>query len=160
MPKILIVEDEESIRLPLEDNLRLEGYEVSSATDGRQGFSLAQEKRHDLLVSTMIVESSLCALGGSAPNPVLTTLKYFREEYEAHVKDKKCPAHACRKLIHYIIDPEICLDHGHGCHVCAKNCPDGAIIGETKQAHRIDVTKCGTCGICHDVCKFDAINVE
>jgi NADH:ubiquinone oxidoreductase subunit F (NADH-binding) len=111
-------------------------------------------------LSNMIVESSLCALGGSAPNPVLTTLKYFRQEYEAHVKDKKCPAHACRKLITYVIDPEICLDHGHGCHVCAKNCPDGAIIGETKQAHRIDVTKCGTCGICHDVCKFDAIHIE
>jgi len=111
-------------------------------------------------LSSMVVESSLCALGGSAPNPVLTTLKYFREEYEAHVREKKCPAHACRKLITYSIDPEICLTKGHGCHVCAKNCPDKAIIGETKQVHTIDPAKCNKCGICHDVCKFDAINVE
>jgi NADH-quinone oxidoreductase subunit F len=111
-------------------------------------------------LSNMVVESSLCALGGSAPNPVLTTLKYFREEYEAHVQQKKCPAHACRKLITYTIDPAICLDKGHGCHVCAKNCPDSAVVGETKLAHAIDVAKCGRCGICFDVCKFDAITVE
>jgi NADH:ubiquinone oxidoreductase subunit F (NADH-binding)/(2Fe-2S) ferredoxin len=111
-------------------------------------------------LSNMVVESSLCALGGSAPNPVLTTLKYFREEYEAHVKEKKCPAHSCRKLITYSIDPTICVDKGHGCDVCRKNCPDGAITGETKQVHAIDVIKCGRCGICYDVCKFDAIFVE
>ena len=111
-------------------------------------------------LSTMVVESSLCALGGSAPNPVLTTLKYFREEYEAHVKEKRCPAHACKKLITYSIDPEVCLTKGHGCHVCAKNCPDNAITGETKSVHAIDPEKCNRCGICRDVCKFDAINVE
>ena len=111
-------------------------------------------------LSNMVVESSLCALGGSAPNPVLTTLKYFREEYETHVKEKKCPAHVCRPLIRYMIDPEICLEKGHGCHVCSKNCPDGAITGETKQVHAIDVMKCGKCGICYDVCKFDAIYIE
>ncbi|MCX6143900.1 MAG: NADH-quinone oxidoreductase subunit NuoF [Ignavibacteriales bacterium] len=111
-------------------------------------------------LSNMVVESSLCALGGSAPNPVLTTLKYFREEYEAHVRNKKCPGHSCRKLITYAIDPQICVDKGHGCHVCAKNCPDGAIIGESKQVHTVDVMKCGKCGICYDVCKFDAISVE
>ena len=111
-------------------------------------------------LSNMVVESSLCALGGSAPNPVLTTLKYFREEYEAHVKEKKCPAHSCRKLITYFIDPAICVDKGHGCDVCRKNCPDGAITGETKQVHAIDVMKCGRCGICYDVCKFDAIYIE
>ncbi len=111
-------------------------------------------------LSNMVVESSLCALGGSAPNPVLTTLKYFREEYEAHVRDKKCPAHACKKLITYSIDPEVCLGKGHGCDVCRKNCPDGAITGETKQVHAIDPAKCGRCGICTDVCKFDAIIVE
>jgi Pyruvate/2-oxoacid:ferredoxin oxidoreductase delta subunit len=87
-------------------------------------------------------------------------MKYFREEYEAHVHDKKCPAHACRKLITYSIDPAVCATRGHGCHVCAKNCPDGAILGEIKQAHTIDVTKCGRCGICQDVCRFDAIHVE
>ena len=111
-------------------------------------------------LSNVVVESSLCALGGSAPNPVLTTLKYFREEYEAHVRDKKCPGHSCRKLITYSIDPHVCVEKGHGCHVCAKNCPDGAILGETKQIHTIDVEKCGKCGICYDVCKFDAISVE
>jgi NADH:ubiquinone oxidoreductase subunit F (NADH-binding)/(2Fe-2S) ferredoxin/NAD-dependent dihydropyrimidine dehydrogenase PreA subunit len=110
-------------------------------------------------LSNMVVESSLCALGGSAPNPVLTTLKYFREEYEAHVRNKKCPGHACRKLITYTIDPHICVEKGHGCHVCFKNCPDNAILGETKQVHTIDVAKCGKCGICYDVCKFDAISV-
>jgi NADH:ubiquinone oxidoreductase subunit F (NADH-binding)/(2Fe-2S) ferredoxin/NAD-dependent dihydropyrimidine dehydrogenase PreA subunit len=111
-------------------------------------------------LSNVVVESSLCALGGSAPNPVLTTLKYFREEYEAHVRDKKCPGHSCRKLITYSIDPHVCVEKGHGCHVCAKNCPDGAVLGETKQIHTIDVEKCGKCGICYDVCKFDAISVE
>ncbi len=111
-------------------------------------------------LSNMVVESSLCALGGSAPNPVLTTLKYFRTEYEEHVKHKKCPAHSCRKLITYTIDPQICVEKGHGCDVCRKNCPDGAITGETKKVHAIDVMKCGKCGICSDVCKFDAIFVE
>jgi NADH:ubiquinone oxidoreductase subunit F (NADH-binding)/NAD-dependent dihydropyrimidine dehydrogenase PreA subunit len=111
-------------------------------------------------LSTMIAESSLCALGGSAPNPVLTTLKYFPEEYRAHVRDKKCPAHVCKKLITYSIDPVICLDHGHGCDVCRKNCPDGAISGETKSVHAIDSTRCGRCGICYDACKFEAITVE
>jgi NADH:ubiquinone oxidoreductase subunit F (NADH-binding)/(2Fe-2S) ferredoxin/NAD-dependent dihydropyrimidine dehydrogenase PreA subunit len=111
-------------------------------------------------LSNVVVESSLCALGGSAPNPVLTTLKYFREEYEVHVREKKCPAHACKKLITYSIDPEICVDKGHGCDVCRKNCPDGAITGETKKVHAIDVMKCGRCGICFDICKFDAIFVE
>ncbi len=111
-------------------------------------------------LSTMVAESSLCALGGSAPNPVLTTMKYFREEYEAHVKEKRCPAHACKKLITYSIDPDICLQQGHGCDVCRKNCPDGAISGETKKVHTIDPVKCGRCGICSDVCKFDAIIIE
>lgn len=111
-------------------------------------------------LSNMVVESSLCALGGSAPNPVLTTLKYFRQEYETHVKEKKCPAHSCRALIEYTIDPAKCVEKGHGCDVCRKNCPDGAITGETKQVHTIDVMKCGKCGICHDVCKFDAVYVE
>jgi NADH:ubiquinone oxidoreductase subunit F (NADH-binding)/(2Fe-2S) ferredoxin len=111
-------------------------------------------------LSYMVAESSLCALGGSAPNPVLTTLKYFREEYEAHVKYKKCPAHSCKSLIQYKIDPQICLNEGHGCHVCAKNCPDGSIVGETKQVHYIDLMKCGKCGICYDACKFNAIYIE
>jgi NAD-dependent dihydropyrimidine dehydrogenase PreA subunit len=108
----------------------------------------------------MVVDSSLCALGGSAPNPVLTTLKYFREEYEAHVKEKKCPAHSCKALIKYSIDPQICVEKGHGCGVCERNCPDGAIFGEQKQVHYIDLMKCGKCGISYDTCKFNAIYIE
>jgi NADH:ubiquinone oxidoreductase subunit F (NADH-binding)/(2Fe-2S) ferredoxin len=111
-------------------------------------------------ISYMVAESSLCALGGSAPNPVLTTLKYFREEYEAHVKDKKCPAKICRQLLTYEIDPEICLQVGHGCDVCKKYCVDGAIIGERKKIHYIDPIKCGKCGACYDVCNFNAILIH
>lgn len=111
-------------------------------------------------LSYMIAESSLCALGGSAPNPVLTTLKYFREEYETHVKDKKCPAHICKQLNIYTIDEKICLEIGHGCDVCKKYCTDGAIIGERKKVHYIDPYKCGKCGACYDVCNFDAIKIS
>ncbi|MCX7833868.1 MAG: NADH-quinone oxidoreductase subunit NuoF [Ignavibacteria bacterium] len=121
-----------------------------------------KEEDLDLLeeLSMMVVESSLCALGGSAPNPVLTTLKYFRDEYIAHVRDKKCPAKVCKLLLTYTIDPKICLEIGHGCGMCKKNCPDGAIIGETKKVHYIDPMKCGKCGVCYDVCNFEAIKVE
>jgi NADH:ubiquinone oxidoreductase subunit F (NADH-binding)/(2Fe-2S) ferredoxin len=110
-------------------------------------------------LSYMIAESSLCALGGSAPNPVLTTLKFFREEYESHVRDKKCPAHICRALNNYVVDEKICLEIGHGCDVCKKYCPDGAIVGERKNVHYIDPVKCGKCGACYDVCNFDAIKI-
>jgi NADH-quinone oxidoreductase subunit F len=126
--------------------------------------TMGQGTEEDLVMleelSGMVVESSLCALGGSAPNPVLTSLKYFREEYEVHVKNKKCPAHVCKPLIKYSIDENICIQVGHGCDVCRKQCIDNAIIGEKNQAHRIDPSKCGKCGICYDVCKFDAIHIE
>jgi NADH:ubiquinone oxidoreductase subunit F (NADH-binding)/(2Fe-2S) ferredoxin len=108
----------------------------------------------------MIAQSSLCALGGTAPNPVLTTLKYFRDEYEAHVKYKKCPAHACRQLNTYYVDAEKCLEQGHGCGVCKKNCPDNAISGDLKGVHKIDPLICGKCGVCYDLCNFDAIYIE
>jgi len=111
-------------------------------------------------LSYAVAESSLCALGGSAPNPVLTTLKYFREEYEAHVKDKKCPAHICRQLNTYTIDPKICLEAGHGCDVCRKYCVDGAITGERKKIHYLDPMKCSKCGACYDVCNFNAIIIQ
>ena len=111
-------------------------------------------------LSNMIKLSSLCALGTSAPNPVLTTLKYFRDEYEAHVKEKKCPAHVCKALITYVIDENVCLEKGHGCGVCKKNCPDNAITGNIKEAHRIDSLICSKCGICYEVCKFKAIHIE
>ena len=100
-----------------------------------------------------IKDSSLCGLGQTAPNPVLTTIKYFRHEYEAHIEDKKCPAKNCKKLITYTIDPENCT----GCTVCAKNCPTNAIDGERKEVHNIRQDACIQCGMCYSKCKFDAV---
>jgi len=107
-------------------------------------------------ISTVIKDTSLCALGGTAPNPVLSTIKYFRNEYDAHIKDKKCPAGVCQALIQYSIDPKKCI----GCGACLKQCPQNAIAGEKKQPHTIDPEKCIKCGACFDVCKFDAIKRE
>jgi len=98
-------------------------------------------------------ESALCALGQSAPNPVLSTLKYFREEYIAHVVDKRCPAGVCKNLVQYKIDPNKCK----GCTLCAKNCPVNAITGAIRAPHSIDPNKCIKCGVCMSNCKFDAI---
>jgi len=103
----------------------------------------------------VVKESSLCGLGKSAPNPVLSTLKYFRSEYEAHVEQKKCPAGVCTALITYSIDPELCT----GCHACFNVCPREAIEGERKEPHKIDPDICTRCGSCIEVCKFDAIEV-
>jgi len=101
-------------------------------------------------------DGSLCALGGTAPNPVLTTLKYFRDEYEAHIKEKRCPAGVCRELITYYIDEEACT----GCGRCLRVCPAEAITGEKKEPHRIDSEKCIKCGSCKEVCRFDAVKVK
>ena len=101
-----------------------------------------------------IKENALCGLGQTAPNPVLSTIKYFREEYEAHIKDKRCPAGVCKKLLNYTIDPELCK----GCTLCARNCPASAITGEVKKTHVIDNAKCIKCGACMDSCKFKAIS--
>ena len=100
-----------------------------------------------------IKENSLCGLGQTAPNPVLATLKFFRDEYIAHVVDKKCPAGVCKKLLSYTIAEDKCK----GCTACARKCPVGAISGAIKQPHTIDTTKCIKCGVCVDTCKFDAI---
>ena len=98
-------------------------------------------------------DSSLCALGKSAPNPVLTTLKYFREEYEAHIKEHRCPAGVCTNLTKFVIDPDACK----ACGACRRACPTGAVSGEPKVIHSIDQTKCISCGSCREACRFDAV---
>lgn len=100
--------------------------------------------------------ASLCGLGQTAPNPVLSTLKYFRDEYEAHIRDKKCPAKACKDLLTFYIIEEFCK----GCGACLRACPAGAITGEKKKPHRINTDLCIKCGACFDVCKFAAVEKE
>ena len=107
-------------------------------------------------MGSMIQKFSLCGLGTSAPNPVLTTILYFRDEYEAHIQDKKCPAGVCKSLFHYEVDGKACT----GCHVCALKCPQEAITGKKKEVHTLDQEKCIKCGMCYDACKFDAIVVR
>lgn len=101
-----------------------------------------------------IKENALCGLGQTAPNPVLSTLRYFRDEYVAHVVDKKCPAGVCKDLLSYTIDPDKCK----GCTLCARTCPNGAIEGELKKPHQIINSKCVKCGACMEKCKFGAIS--
>lgn len=103
-----------------------------------------------------IKDGSLCGLGQTAPNPVLTTLRYFRDEYEAHIKEHRCPAGECPELISYHIDADKC----RGCTLCSKKCPVGAISGEVKKPHIIDGEKCIKCGSCKAVCRFDAVFVK
>lgn len=107
------------------------------------------------ILAGVISDTSLCALGQTAPNPVLTTLRYFRDEYEAHIRDKKCPAGVCKVLTTYSIDPQKCT----GCTLCSMKCPVNAISGEKKKPHSIDQDVCIKCGQCHDVCNFSAVEV-
>ena len=104
-------------------------------------------------LAEVVQEASLCQLGKTAPNPVLTTMNFFLDEYQEHVNQRRCPAGVCRALVTYEIDPENC----NGCAVCVTNCPVGAISGEKKTPHVIDKEKCTSCGFCYDVCKFDAV---
>jgi len=107
-------------------------------------------------LADVIKNTSLCGLGQTAANPVLSTLRYFRDEYEAHLYDRRCPAGHCRELLTYRIDTEACT----GCTVCAKKCPENAIVGEKKKAHYIIEEKCIRCDQCRANCKFNAIIVE
>ena len=101
-----------------------------------------------------IKATALCGLGQTAPNPVLSTIKQFRNEYEAHIYEKRCPAGVCQKLLRYTIDPAKCK----GCTMCARVCPAGAITGTVKEPHVIDPDKCIKCGSCMEKCKFGAIS--
>jgi ferredoxin len=106
-------------------------------------------------IGDAVKNSSLCGLGQSAPNPVLSTIRYFRDEYEAHIVDKVCPAKVCKGLITYEIVAENCP----GCLVCLRNCPSGAITGSKQEVHRIDPELCNRCGVCQSLCQFDAVIV-
>ena len=126
---------------------------LSLLTDIVEG--TATEKTLELLerLAHVVQKASLCGLGKTAPNPVLSTLKHFRKEYEAHVVGKYCPTKRCKALLKPEIDPDKCK----GCGACARKCPVGAISGEIKSAFTIDPNLCIKCGICAQTCKFDAI---
>jgi NADP-reducing hydrogenase subunit HndC len=138
--------------VPCREGLRQMNKILTNITQGK-----GKEGDIELLevLSETAMEASLCALGKSAPNPFLSTLRYFRNEYEAHIRDKKCPALYCKELIKYYIDPEKC----NACMICLKKCPVGAIDGEKKKIHIIDQVKCTNCGTCFEVCpaRFGAV---
>lgn len=107
-------------------------------------------------LASSVQDASMCGLGQTAANPILSTLRYFRNEYEVHIKDKKCPAGVCTELIQYDIIPDKCT----GCLACLKVCPQDAISGELKKVHTLDQSLCIKCGACFEVCNFDAIKIE
>jgi len=124
--------------------------EITEGHGSPEHISLLEELSH------MVKDTSLCGLGTTAPNPVLSTLRYFRDEYDTHILDKKCPAGVCKALTTFIIDESNCT----GCGVCARNCPSEAISGEKKEIHHIDQDKCVKCRTCYEKCKFDAVQIR
>ncbi|MEW6388329.1 MAG: NADH-quinone oxidoreductase subunit NuoF [Thermodesulfobacteriota bacterium] len=138
---------------PCREGLGQLKYILNEITSGRG------EPEHIRLMEelcTVMADASICGLGQSAVNPVRSTLKYFREEYEAHIRDKKCPALVCRALLKYTIDPETCT----GCLACVRECPVGAISGIKKEAQEIDQELCIKCGLCYEACQFEAVTRE
>jgi NADH:ubiquinone oxidoreductase subunit F (NADH-binding)/(2Fe-2S) ferredoxin len=127
--------------------------QMRSEEENLQRFNMVMNLEN---LANVIRSTSLCGLGQGAPNPVLSTLKYFRDEYEAHIYDRKCPARQCKGLLTYQIENDLC----RGCTLCARKCPTGAIVGEPKKAHYILSEKCTRCGTCADVCKFAAVKVS
>jgi NADH:ubiquinone oxidoreductase subunit F (NADH-binding)/Pyruvate/2-oxoacid:ferredoxin oxidoreductase delta subunit len=138
---------------PCREGLRQMHEILTDITEGR-----GKAEHLDLLeyLCWGITETSLCQLGSTAANPVLTTLRYFRDEYRAHIEEKKCPAGVCKALVTYTVIADACT----GCGACKKKCPSDAIEGEPKQVHEIVQDRCITCGICLETCKFDAIEIE
>ena len=126
---------------------------MKNEEENLQRFSMVMNLEN---LANVIKDTSLCGLGQTAPNPVLSTLKYFRDEYEAHIYDRKCPAKQCKAMLTYVIDTDIC----RGCTLCMKKCPSGAIVGEVKKAHYIVEDKCIHCGACAETCKFGAVAVS
>ena len=156
LPEVFSVEkpevDEDALKADLMGvvSKALENYNAMRITEGK-----GREGDVELLeeLCAGIKDGALCGLGQTAPNPVLTTIRYFREEYDAHIREKRCPAHECAALRVYVIDPASCK----GCTLCAKKCPAGAISGSLKAPHAIDAAKCIKCGVCEAACRFGAV---
>jgi NADH-quinone oxidoreductase subunit F len=137
---------------PCREGLRTSLDTLERITQGK-GVSADMELLQEM--AEVMQDCCLCALGTSAPNPVLSTIRYFKDEYEAHIKNKKCPAFVCKKLISYYIDPDKCK----ACMICLRKCPTEAISGGKNQIHVIDPEKCNSCGTCFEVCpsRFSAV---
>jgi NADH:ubiquinone oxidoreductase subunit F (NADH-binding)/NAD-dependent dihydropyrimidine dehydrogenase PreA subunit len=138
---------------PCREGLYQMGEILTDLTEGRG----TEEQLETLEVLAKVMKhGSLCALGQTAANPVLSTIRYFKDEYKTHIFEKKCPAKVCPQLLTYTIDAEKCT----GCRRCAKVCPQEAVTGEKKEPHVIDQEKCIQCGSCYSACKFEAVNKE
>ena len=126
---------------------------LNKITDGKGTMKNLDELEE---LAQVVKNNSVCGLGQTSANPIVSTMMKFKEEYIAHIVDKKCPAHVCKSLMKYVIIPDKC----RGCTLCARNCPVNAISGTVKNPHVIDQSKCIKCGLCQSNCKFDAITKE